>query len=96
MNVALLGFGTVERSVAKLLRRDTSGDFQLDYIFNRNVERKKVSWLPPRVRWTERIEGVLSSDVDVMIELVGGLEPAARWIELALEAGKSVVTANKK
>ncbi|MGA2206449.1 MAG: homoserine dehydrogenase, partial [Terracidiphilus sp.] len=35
-------------------------------------------------------------DVDVIVELVGGLDPAGTWARRALEAGKSVVTANKK
>jgi homoserine dehydrogenase len=48
------------------------------------------------VRWTETIDDVLSSPVDVVLELAGGLDPAGEWVRLALEAGKSVVTANKK
>ena len=39
---------------------------------------------------------VVASDADVGAELVGGMEPAGRWIESALKAGKSVVTANKQ
>jgi homoserine dehydrogenase len=39
---------------------------------------------------------VLSSDVDVVVELAGGLDPAGGWVRRALSAGKSVVTANKK
>jgi len=37
-----------------------------------------------------------SPDVDVVVELAGGLDPAGNWIRRALTAGKSVVTANKK
>jgi homoserine dehydrogenase len=58
------------------------------------VERKKVDWLPG-VRWTESIDDLLASDTDVFVELVGGVEPAGAWIRKALQAGKSVVTANK-
>jgi homoserine dehydrogenase len=39
---------------------------------------------------------VLASDVDVVVELAGGLDPAGGWVRKALGAGKSVVTANKK
>ena len=39
---------------------------------------------------------MLASDVDVIVELAGGLDPAGVWVRRALEAGKSVVTANKK
>jgi homoserine dehydrogenase len=38
---------------------------------------------------------LLASDTDVFVELVGGVEPAGAWIRKALQAGKSVVTANK-
>ncbi len=38
---------------------------------------------------------MLASDVDVVVELIGGMEPAGEWIGKALQAGKSVVTANK-
>ena len=39
---------------------------------------------------------MLASDVDVIVESVGGLDPAGTWARRAIEAGKSVVTANKK
>jgi homoserine dehydrogenase len=39
---------------------------------------------------------VLRSDVDIIVELVGGLELPGAWVRRALEAGKSVVTGNKK
>ena len=58
---------------------------------------KKRKWigLPRHVRWTENFDDLLSSDVDVVVELIGGLEPAGAWIRKSLRAGKSVVTANK-
>src|SRR6185437_10572797 len=68
------------------------------YIFNRNFERKRKSadWVPPTVEWTSNIDDILSSDADIFVELVGGLEPAGAWIRSAVESGKSVVTANKQ
>jgi homoserine dehydrogenase len=95
LKIALAGFGTVGRSVAKILSQNPHSPFVLTHIFNRNIERKKVEWIPPQVRWTERIEDVLASDADIFVEVVGGLEPAGEWVEKALRAGKSVVTANK-
>lgn len=94
LKIGLVGFGTVGRSVAKLLSQDAAGPFLLTHVCNRNVQRKKVDWLP-NVRWTESIDELLSSDTDVFVELVGGVEPAGTWIRKALQAGKSVVTANK-
>ena len=46
--------------------------------------------------WTEDFQSVLDSDVDIVIELIGGLSPAERLVRGALEKGKSVVTANKQ
>ena len=80
--------------MAKLLSQDVAGPFQLVQVCNRNVERKKVDWLPG-VRWTENVDDLISSDIDIFVELVGGVEPAGTWIRKALQAGKSVVTANK-
>jgi len=94
--VAILGFGTVGSSVARILSERRSTGLHLTHIYNRNVERKKVDWLPPGVRWTSDIQDILSSDVDVVAELVGGLQPAGDWIRSALGSGKSVVTANKQ
>ena len=93
--VGIIGFGTVGRSVAKLLARDTSGPLILTHICNRNIEKKKVPGLPGHILWTESADTVLSSDVDIVVELIGGLEPSGEWIRRALRDGKSVVTANK-
>src|ERR1700688_227893 len=96
LKVAIAGFGTVGRSVAKLLVQEASDTFELTHIFNRDIARKKVDWIPASVRWTESINEVLSSDIDIFVELAGGVKPAGDWIRKALRAGKSVVTANKQ
>ena len=95
-HVALIGFGTVGSSVAKILCERPNTHLRLTHIFNRNVARKKVDWLPSSVQWTENIEDVLSSDVDIVVEVMGGLQPTEDWIRRALASGKSVVTANKQ
>jgi homoserine dehydrogenase len=95
LKVGLIGFGTVGRSVAKLLTRDTHGRLVLTHICNRNIESKRVAGLPAHIKWTDSADELLSSDVDILVELIGGLEPAGEWIRRALRAGKSVVTANK-
>ena len=93
----LLGFGTVGSAVARLLyARGEEHSLQLTHVCNRNVARKKADWIPPDVMWTEDMEDVLASDVDVVVELMGGLDPAHDWVRRALQSGKSVVTANKQ
>ncbi len=92
--VAILGFGTVGSSVAKILCQTSSLPVRLTHVLNRRVERKRVSWVPDHVCWTENFADVLSADV--IIELVGGLSPAEEWARMALMAGKAVITANKQ
>jgi len=96
LRIAIFGFGTVGSSVARILVESKPRELELTHIFNRNVTRKRVEWTPPGVVWSEDADEVLASDVDVIVELAGGLEPAGAWVRRALEAGKSVVTANKK
>jgi homoserine dehydrogenase len=76
-------------------------EVKITHVFNRGVERKRtharagfVGW---DAVWTERVEDVIeAADVDVVVELMGGLDPAEGWIRAALSAGKHVVTANKQ
>lgn len=97
VKVAILGFGTVGSAVARILCDQPShSPLRLTHVFNRNVGRKQVDWLSTEVQWSSDIEKILSSDADVIVELVGGIDPAHEWISRALRAGKSVVTANKK
>jgi homoserine dehydrogenase len=96
LRIALFGFGTVGSSVARILVESKPQGLELTHIFNRGVARKRVDWTPADVVWSENADAVLASDVDVIVELAGGLDPAAGWVRRALEAGKSVVTANKK
>ena len=83
------------QAVARILTSESCG-LALTHVLNRNIDRKRVDWVPTAIRWTEDIEDVLSADVDVVVELIGGLAPAGEWIRRALESGKSVVTANKQ
>jgi homoserine dehydrogenase len=96
LRVGLIGFGTVGKSVARLLLEQRDGLLRLTHICNRNVARKRADWVPADVHWTENVDDLIEGDPDVIVELVGGLEPAGAWVARALEAGKAVVTANKQ
>ena len=96
LRIAVFGFGTVGSSVARILVDSKPEGLQLTHVFNRNVARKKADWVPSDVTWSEDADAVLASDVDVVVELAGGLDPAGTWVRKALDAGKCVVTANKK
>jgi len=94
--VAIVGFGTVGRSVAKVLSTGIHPSLRLTAICNRGVERKKVDWVGPDVWWTDSFDAVIESDADIIVELMGGIDAASDLVRRALEAGKSVVTANKQ
>jgi len=96
LRIAIFGFGTVGSSVARILVESEPQGLELTHVFNRGVERKRVDWVSPSVVWSDDADAVLTSDCDVVVELAGGLDPAGGWVRKALEAGKSVVTANKK
>jgi homoserine dehydrogenase len=96
--VALLGFGTVGSAVARRLiaPESTSSTIRLTHIFDRRAAEKRASLCADGVTWTSSIDDVLQSGVDVIVEAIGGVEPAVDWIRGSLMAGKSVVTANKQ
>src|SRR6202789_2720592 len=100
VKVALLGFGTVGSSVARVLAASKFPGVELTHIFNRNVARKRASdaakHVPASVVWTENFDDILNSRADIVVELMGGLIPSEGWLRKLLASGKSVVTANKQ
>jgi homoserine dehydrogenase len=98
--IAILGFGTVGGSVAKAVRTLGVPGLEITHIYNRDIARKRTSpaaqYIGPETIWTENIDEILNSDATIVAELVGGTDPAGTWISRALQAGKSVVTANKQ
>jgi len=95
--IALLGFGTVGSAVARRLTApDAALNLELTHIVDRRADHKRVQFGDARVVWASTIDEILQSDIDIVVEAIGGLDPATDWIRRALEAGKSVVTANKQ
>jgi len=98
--IALMGLGTVGSGVVELLALRKLPGIELTHIYNRNIAAKRAQKtklkIADSVVWTESVDEVLRSDVDIVVELVGGLDPAGKWVKRALAAGKSVVTANKQ
>lgn len=102
VKAALLGLGTVGMGVYRVLQmqedemEDKLGSrVELKYILIRNREKaaKKVTDPSPLTTSWETI--LQDGEVEVVIELMGGIEPAKTYILEALRAGKHVVTANK-
>ena len=95
-SVGIAGFGTVGQAVARILSTGAHPGLRLTHVCNRNIARKRTDWVGQHVVWTDSFDELVDSPVDVVVELIGGLSPAREWIERALVAGKSVVTANKQ
>lgn len=102
MKFALLGCGVVGSEVAKVLLRDGAelanrigAPVELVGIAVRDVQRHTDQGLPSDL-FTDDAQALVSrGDLDVVIEVIGGIEPARELILTALANGASVVTANK-
>ena len=100
IRVALLGAGSVGSQVARLLlenkdelARRVGAELELSGIAVRNIGAKRDADLPKEL-FTEDAESLIIAS-DIVIELIGGIEPAKSWITLALNSGADVITANK-
>ncbi len=101
LKVALLGCGVVGSEVARRLTSQASdlaarvgADVELVGIGVRSLERERPG-IDPTLLTTDLAGLVTRTDVDVVVELMGGLEPARELVLTALKRGASVVTANK-
>ena len=101
VRVALLGCGNVGSALAELIltRQDdiaarTGIRLELVAIAVSDAKRTRPAGIPAELFGTDAAALVARDDVDVVVELIGGLHPAQELIEAALRAGKPVVTAN--
>ena len=102
VKIGLIGCGTVGTGVVKLLlennsliEKRTGIAFQLAKIADLYPENKRVVKIPAKLFTKEAKDIVSDPEIDIVIELMGGIEPAKTFILEALEQGKHVVTANK-
>lgn len=88
MKIALLGYGTVGRGVDRIIRERVPA-----------VEVTRILELPDRLsdpRMTASFDDILADDeVELVVECMGGIEPAHTYIASALRGGRHVVTSNK-
>lgn len=101
--IALLGLGTVGMGVYKLVEERQKDEFyyktgtrvEIKKILVRNLAKKRPQ-LAPKVILTDQWSDILNDEeIDIIVEVMGGIEPARSYILEALNAKKNVVTANK-
>lgn len=99
-SISLLGCGTVGRGLVELvtknraLIRERAGvDLEIRKILVRDPDKERPG--VDRSLLTTKPEEVLRNGADVVVEVIGGLEPARQFVSEAIDAGKNVVTANK-
>jgi homoserine dehydrogenase len=103
VKVALLGCGTVGAEVARLMHEQAAdltarvgAPLEIVGVAVRRLGRDRGDLgLDPGLFTTDALGLVKRDDVDIVVEVVGGIEPARTWLVEALRTGKSVVTANK-
>ena len=100
IGIGLLGLGTVGAGVAEILqtpdgRHPLVGDLALKRVAVRDLNRPRPIEIPSEILCTDPEAVVHDPAVDIVVEVMGGLEPARSLILAAIAAGKPVVTANK-
>ncbi|MCD4814348.1 homoserine dehydrogenase [bacterium] len=102
INVGLLGWGTVGTGVTKillespdLLKLRAGVDLKLKKIVDLDITRDRGIRVDPELLTTQVDDVINDPDIHIVVELVGGIEPAKTFVLRALKAGKHVVTANK-
>lgn len=103
IRIGLLGCGTVGSGVVTILSREadditarTGAKLEITRVAVRDLTRQRDLPLDPTVFTDDPATVVEAEDVDVVIEVMGGVEPASALIRRALTLGKPVVTANKE
>lgn len=102
IQVALLGLGTVGTGVYKVLENQKEEmlakigiELEIKQILVRNLEKASAKVKDPSVLTNDWKTIIEDESIDIVIEVMGGLEPARTYMMEALKAGKNVVTANK-
>ena len=98
--IGLLGLGTVGTGTVEILlnpegRHPLLSELSLHRVGVRSLSKARTVNLPEHLLTTDLEEIVIDPAVDIVVELIGGLEPARSLILQAIENGKHVVTANK-
>ncbi|MBI3010965.1 MAG: homoserine dehydrogenase [Candidatus Omnitrophica bacterium] len=102
INIGLIGFGTVGAGVARallekgrLLEERVGARLVLRRVCDKDFRRRRGLRLAPRLTTSDPFKVLRDPEIQIVVELIGGLQPAKTFILEALRRGKHVVTANK-
>lgn len=102
VNVGLIGFGTVGAGVAKILKEKKNFlseriglEICLRWVCDKDLATKRGVSVDKDILTTDAYKVIHDPQVDIVVELIGGVRPAADFITESLKNGKHVVTANK-
>ena len=102
IGVGLLGFGTVGSGTAKILLENRKliesrigAPLELKWIADLDIETDRGVSVDEQILTTDARKVINDPDVDIVVELIGGYDPAKSFILQAIENGKHVITANK-
>ncbi len=102
IKAGMLGIGNIGKGTYQALEmnhskiEETTGlDIEIVKILNRDPDRDRGIDIPKSKYTTDVLEILEDPEIDIVIELIGGIEPATAYMAKALQNGKSVVTANK-
>ena len=98
LKVGLLGYGTIGCGVIRLLTKsnlDIAGEVELVKVADIDLERPREVEVDRSLLTADTESVVRDPEIGVVIELIGGIDDAKKYVEIALELGKDVITANK-
>jgi homoserine dehydrogenase len=94
--VAVIGFGYIGVGVVRALYEKGVNGLELVKVVDIDLKRKRPVKIPKTMLTDDWKSVVNDPEIDIIVELMGGIEPAKTIQMAALKAGKDVVTANKK
>lgn len=100
INIAILGYGTVGSGVAEVIttnqntiNKNSFAEINIKYI----LDLREFPSDPMKNLFTKEFDDILNDDsVEIVVEVMGGLNPSYNFVKQLLEKGKSVVTSNKE
>jgi len=102
VRIGIIGFGTVGTGTIKILlnqreliKKRTGIDLILKKVADKDIEKPREITLSKEILTTDAMELIKNPDIDIVVELIGGIHPAKDFIIEAFRNGKHVVTANK-